>query len=125
MIRIHEERLGDALELVREALRLANPLDSKAISCLLCEPIAMLLGRQGHHERAAQVLGKRLALRDEVGRPRDWFRYRALEETERRVQKKLGDEAFLEALDVGALADARELFESALKDVESASLVAK
>jgi predicted ATPase len=118
LIRIDERRLADAAELAREALRLADPVDSKAIFCALCEPITILLGRQTHFERAAQVIGKRLALRDDIGRPRDWLHYRALEDTETRVREGLGEAAYLEALATGARADVRELFESALGDAE-------
>ncbi|TML02861.1 MAG: hypothetical protein E6G36_10875 [Actinobacteria bacterium] len=121
LIRIQAEQFGEAVELVEDAFRLADPLDSKTIFCTLCTPTAILIARKRNFERAAHVLGKRLALRDEIGRPRDWFHYRVLEDTEKRVRRELGEETFLEALAVGARADVRELFESTLKDAERPS----
>jgi predicted ATPase/DNA-binding SARP family transcriptional activator len=124
LVGIEEGRLGDALALIREAFRLADPVDSTTLFRDLCTPTAILLARLGRFEQAAFVLGKRVALHDEIGAPKG-HRHDALEDTVTRVRAALDEEALHAALDTGARFDVRELFESTLKDAESAALTAK
>ena len=121
LIRIQQNRLRDAVELCREAAELAEQLDSIAIFYESCTLLAILLARQGRHERAAQVLGKRRALRDELGQPHEWFDHRVLPDAEERVRRGLSEESILEAMNVGALADVHQLLDSALRDAELAA----
>lgn len=121
LIRIQQDRIRDAIELGREAVELADQLDSKAVFLANCTPLAVLLARQGRHKRAAQVLGKRRALRDELGRT-TWFEYRVLADAEEQVRQGLTEETLLKEMNAGASADVRELFRSALQTAEEATL---
>jgi predicted ATPase len=124
LIRIQQNRIGDAVELGREAAELADQLDSAAIFCANCIPLGILLARQGRYERAAQVLGKRRALRNELGRT-TWFEFPVIADAEERIRQGLTEQTLLEEMKTGANADARELLLAALHDAELAASAAR
>jgi tetratricopeptide (TPR) repeat protein len=123
LIRILQGRLSDAFELEREVVQLADRLQSKTTFRRCCEDLALLLARQGNLERAAQLLGKVQALREELGRagiaelsPQD---DPLVTSTVARVQGGLSEEAWLKAQNVGRAADLLELLEAALREAET------
>ncbi len=120
LIRIQQDRTREAVELGREAAELANQLDSEVMFCANCTPLAILLARQGRHERAAQLLGKRRALHGALGRT-TWFDYRVLADAEEQVRRGLSEQTLLKEMNAGASADVRELLGSALHDAELAA----
>lgn len=122
LIRIEQGRMADAVAHQHDAIRLADPLDSKAIYSESCVPLVIMLARTGQLERAAQVLGKREALRNELGRPRPWFDGRILAGADGLVRRGLGESNAREAMHAGARADVRALLEAALDDAAAAAL---
>lgn len=123
LIRILQGRLSDAVELEREVVQLADRLQSKTAFRRCCEDLALLLARQGNLDRAAQLLGKVQALREELGREGIWDISPQVDplvtSTVAKVQGGLGEEARLEALNVGRAADLQELLEAALQDAKT------
>lgn len=120
LIRILQGRLSEAVELEREVVQLADRLQSRITFRRCCEDLALLLARQGNLVRAAQLLGKTQALREELGRAGTSPQADAvLASTVAMVQGSLGEEARLEALGVGRAADLQELLETALQDAET------
>jgi predicted ATPase len=124
-IRILQGRISEAVELEREVFQLANRLQSKTTFRRCCEDMALLLARQGDLDRAAQLLGKTQALREELGRGGIGEGEPSaqvdplLANTVARVRGGLSEEARLEALRVGRAADLLELLEAALQDAET------
>jgi predicted ATPase/DNA-binding SARP family transcriptional activator len=121
LIRIEQDRFADAVAHQRDAIRLADPLDSKAIFSDCCVPLVIVLARTGQLERAAQVLGRREALRDELGQPPAWFDGRILAGTDELLRRGLGDTKADQAMEVGARTDVRALLEAALEDAAAAA----
>ena len=123
LIRILQGRMSDAVELEREVVQLADRLQSKTTFRRCCEDVALLLAQQGKLERAAQLLGKTQALREELGREGiDEVSPQVdalLARTVAQVRGALSEEARLEALRVGRTADLQELLQAALQDAET------
>jgi predicted ATPase len=123
LIRTLQGRLSEAFELEREVVQLADRLQSKTTFRRCCEYLALLLARQGNLERAAQLLGKTQALREELGREGIAEVSPQVDalvaSTVAQVRSGLSEEARLEALDVGRTADLQELLETALQDAET------
>ena len=90
-----------------------------------CEDLALLLVRQRNLDRAAQLLGKTQALREELGRGGIGKGESSSEvgpllaNAVAQVRGGLSEEARLEALRVGRAADLLELLGAALQDAET------
>jgi predicted ATPase len=124
-IRILQGRVSEAVELEREAVQLADRLQSRTTFRRCCEDMALLLARQGNLDRAAQLLGKTQALREELGRGGIGEGESSAEvgpllaNAVAKVQGGLSEEARLEALSVGRASDLLELLDAALQDAET------
>jgi predicted ATPase len=125
LIRILQGRMSKAVELQHELVQLADRLQSKTTFRRCCEDLALLLARQGSFERAAQLLGKAQALREELGQEAvgegqpSTHVDTLFASTVAQVGKGLSEEARLEALDVGREADLQELLKAALQDAKT------
>jgi tetratricopeptide (TPR) repeat protein len=124
-IRILQGRMSEAVELERGAVQLADRLQSRTTFRRCCEDMALLLVRQGHLDRAGQLLGKTQALREELGRGGIGEGESSAEvgpllaDAVAQVRGGLSEEARLEALSVGRAADLLELLDAALQDAET------
>jgi tetratricopeptide (TPR) repeat protein len=124
-IRILQGRMSEAVELEREAVQLADRLQSRTMFRRCCEDMALLLVRQRNLDRAAQLLGKTQALREELGRGGIGEGESSSEvgpllaNAVAQVRGGLSEEARLEALRVGRAADLLELLRAALQDAET------
>jgi tetratricopeptide (TPR) repeat protein len=124
-IRILQGRMSEAVELEREAVQLADRLQSRTTFRRCCEDMALLLARQGNLDRAGQLLGKTQALREELGRAGIGEGESSAEVSPllanavAQVRGGLSEAARLEALSVGRAADLLELLDAALQDAET------
>jgi non-specific serine/threonine protein kinase len=123
-VRMEQGRLGEAVEIERNVLRLAQRLQYKNALRTCSDFCAILLARRGNASRAAQLMGKARALRAEDGRPPpDSGNSPLLSRAEALVRSELSEQEWLEAMSVGQHADLEELLEAALQEAEaSASL---
>ena len=127
VVRIQQGRFAEAVNLEREALQLADQLQHKNAFRSCCEDLALMLVRCGNIERAAQLLGKAQALREELGRgglgdgePTPQV-HPLLAGAVAEVRRGLNEEERLEAMSIGRNTDLRELLEAALGDAETAA----
>lgn len=120
MIYAEQGRISDAVQLGRQAFLLAEELDSTVAYYSSCRPLVILLARGGLLRRAAQVLGKRQALEDALGRT-SHFDFPALERAKEEVRTGLTHEVYVEELAAGAEADVHALLDLGLREAESVS----
>lgn len=120
MVFAEQGKVSDALRLGRQAFVLADDLDSTVAFYASCRPLAILLAREGLLRRAAQVLGKRKALENELGRT-SHFDFPALERAEAEIRRGLTHETYVEELAAGAMFDVRVLLDLGFREAEAAA----
>jgi predicted ATPase len=123
-LRVEQGRGAEALELQREAFDLADRLQTTERFRPFCERLAFVLARRGKLERAAQLLEKAQAIREELGLP-PWNPVAdpSVARTDALVRRGLGEGELREAMSVGRKAETQTLLHAALQEAVNGTAV--
>ncbi|WP_248961964.1 ATP-binding protein [Sphaerisporangium perillae] len=109
---------GRAIEMEKESLRFNKSLDDRLGMGINLEVLAWISAGQGHHERAARLLGALRALWRRVGAPLSQFGHLMTyhDECEALVHQALGEPAYRSALEQGARLSLEEALAYAMEE---------